>query len=73
MMLDVDFAQLRQGFARYLPIGGIVGGIVLAEIVLVAITVAHTGAAAHNALPQASTPGMSNVESIGAVLYTDYV
>jgi NADH-quinone oxidoreductase subunit J len=73
MMLDVDFAQLRQGFARYLPIGGIVGAVVLAEIVLVAIAVAHTGAAAHNALPQASTPGMSNVESIGAVLYTDYV
>jgi NADH-quinone oxidoreductase subunit J len=26
MMLDVDFTELRQGFARYLPIGGIVGG-----------------------------------------------
>ncbi len=72
MMLDVDFAQLRQGFARYLPIGGLVGGILLAEIVLVAITVAHNGAAAHNALPQSSAPGLSNVESIGQVLYTDY-
>jgi NADH-quinone oxidoreductase subunit J len=26
MMLDVDFAELRQGFAQYLPIGGLVGG-----------------------------------------------
>src|SRR5579863_3727449 len=32
MMLDVDFAQFRQGFARYLPIGGVVAGVLLVEI-----------------------------------------
>src|SRR6516165_3324924 len=32
MMLDVDFAQLRQGFAQYLPIGGIIAGILAAEM-----------------------------------------
>src|SRR5215470_15717102 len=35
MMLDVDFAELRQGFLQYLPIGGLVGIIVLAELLLV--------------------------------------
>src|SRR5919205_1171755 len=35
MMLDIDFAQLRQGFLQYLPIGGLVGAIVLAELLLV--------------------------------------
>src|SRR3974377_996765 len=35
MMLDIDFAQLRGGFVRYLPIGALVGFILLAELVLV--------------------------------------
>src|SRR5690349_22530150 len=35
MMLDVDFAELKQGFLRYLPIGALVGGIVLLELVFV--------------------------------------
>ena len=33
MMLDVDFAELKQGFLRYLPIGATIGGIVLVELV----------------------------------------
>src|SRR6266498_3404468 len=36
MMLDVDFAELRQGFLSYLPIGALVGVIFLAELLLVA-------------------------------------
>ena len=35
MMLDVDFAQLRQGLMQYLPIGAFLGGILLIELVLV--------------------------------------
>src|SRR4051812_35832716 len=35
MMLDVDFAALRQGFARYLPIGGVVAGIITVELIIV--------------------------------------
>src|ERR1700716_3191990 len=35
MMLDVDFVELRQGFLNYLPVGGLVGLIVLVELVLV--------------------------------------
>src|SRR5918996_2800971 len=35
MMLDVDFAALRQGFLQYLPIGALVGLILLVELVLV--------------------------------------
>ncbi len=73
MMLDVDFAQFRQGFAKYLPIGGVVALVLLVEMVLVAVSVAQTGAAAKNAMPMASTPGWTNTESIGRVLYTDYV
>src|SRR5213592_1734351 len=35
MMLDVDFAELRQGFLQYMPIGVLIGAIVLAELLLV--------------------------------------
>src|SRR5262245_53126178 len=38
MMLDVDFAQLRQGFMQYLPIGAFLGGILLIELVLVLVS-----------------------------------
>ena len=72
MMLDVDFAALRQGFARYLPLGGAVAGVLTIEMVLVAITVATRGAAAANTAPATPTD-VTNAEAIGRVLYTDYV
>src|SRR3954453_8376671 len=48
MMLDVDFAQLRQGFAQYLPIGGLIALALAAEMVFVSVTVATHGAARLN-------------------------
>ena len=71
MMLDVDFASLKEGFARYLPLGGLVAGIAAVEMVIVAI--AYEGAAGKNKAPMASAAGISNAETIGRVLYTNYV
>ena len=75
MMLDVDFASLRQGFARYMPIGLLIAAFLAAEMVLVASTVASQGAAKHSPGPVASGAGspLSNAEAIGRVLYTDYI
>ena len=73
MMLDVDFTQLREGFARYLPIGMAVGGVLAVEMVMVAVTVAANGAAGKNAAPAAPVADLPNAEAIGRVLYTDYV
>jgi NADH-quinone oxidoreductase subunit J len=71
MMLDVDFVRLRSGFAVYLPLGGVVAAFLLGEMVLVATAVADRGAAS---LPRpAAAAGVSNVETIGLVLYTDYI
>ncbi len=72
MMLDVDFAALRQGFARYMPLGGLVAAILLVEMIVVSTSVATQGAARLNDSPLAPTD-ISNAESIGRVLYTDYV
>ena len=35
MMLDVDFAELREGFMQYLPVGLVIGGIFVFELLLV--------------------------------------
>jgi NADH-quinone oxidoreductase subunit J len=72
MMLDVDFAELKQGALQYLPIGLLIGGIFLAELVLV------VGAwAIGPGVPQAITApiptNIPNTEALGLVLYTKYV
>jgi NADH-quinone oxidoreductase subunit J len=71
MMLDVDFAELRQGFLQNLPIGVLVGLIFLVEILLVvgAWTLAPGGIKPVNAIPK----NISNTEALGRVLYTDYI
>ena len=77
MMLDVDFAALRQGFARYMPLGGLVAGALAIEMVVVSTTVATQGAARLNEAPMASganpAAGVTNAEAIGRVLYTQYI
>jgi NADH-quinone oxidoreductase subunit J len=73
MMLDVDFAALRQGFARYLPLGLAIAGILTFEMILVSWSIAEHGAAMASTGPAVRTAGVSNAEAIGRVLYTDYV
>ena len=73
MMLDVDFVRLREGYARYLPLAAIVAGVLLAEMIMIALVTVNGGAAADSVGPAVATPEMSNVEAIGRVLYTDYV
>ena len=75
MMLDVDFAALRQGFAQYLPIGGMIAVALAAEMIFVSYTVAEEGAAKLNPAPAANglDASVTNAEAIGRVLYTDYI
>jgi NADH-quinone oxidoreductase subunit J len=72
MMLDVDFAELKAGFIKNAPIGALVGGVVLAELVALFAFKGFTsapGAAAAVAI----TNDISNTEALGRVLYTKYV
>ena len=72
MMLDVDFAELRAGFIKNAPVGLLVGGVVLAE--LVALVLAR--GVAPEALGVAASPipqDMTNTEALGHILYTKYV
>ena len=73
MMLDVDFAELRQGFLQYLPIGAIIGLIFLVEIVLVVSSWAISPEALRVPLGAAAPiEAITNTEAIGRVLYTRY-
>jgi NADH-quinone oxidoreductase subunit J len=72
MMLDVDFAELRQGFLQYLPIGALVGLILLVELILVLGGVLVSPRIA-TAAPTPPPDQVSNVAAIGELLYTRYV
>lgn len=72
MMLDVDFAELRAGFIKNAPVGLLVGGVVLAELVLLlgARVVAPAPASSiASPIPQ----GVTNTEALGQILYTKYI
>src|ERR1700730_1825623 len=74
MMLDVDFAELRQGFLSYLPVGIVIGIVFLVELLLV---VAVWAIGTH--VPRLVTPpippvdALTKTEALGRVLYTRYI
>jgi NADH-quinone oxidoreductase subunit J len=72
MMLDVDFAELREGFSDYLPIGLVIGGVFMVELLLVGASwVINPGTA--KAITAAIPTNVTNTEALGLVLYTRYI
>lgn len=71
MMLDINLDQLREGFARYLPVGAIVGFIILAQMAIV-LGPEQFGID-RVADPVKHGPDYSNTKELGSVLYTEYV
>ena len=72
MMLDVDFAELRQGFLSYLPVGGLVGVVVLMELLLV-VGAWVIGPGLPQSIASPIPGNLTNTEALGRVLYTQYV
>lgn len=73
MMLDVDFAELRQGFLQFLPVGTLVAAVFLIELLLVVGTRFASGSFAGTAPRPVGADGAENIAVLGRVLYTDYV
>ena len=71
MMLDVDFAELKAGTIKNAPIGLVVGGVVLAELVLLFLARGFGGAASVAANAGAAA-GLSNTQALGQLIYTKY-
>ena len=72
MMLDINFAELRSGFQRYLPVGLAVGVVLFVEI---AAVVAGWRLAPESAALRFApvTPHLNNTTQLGMLLYTDYI
>jgi NADH-quinone oxidoreductase subunit J len=72
MMLDVDFGAMRKGILQYMPVGALIGIIMLVELLLV---VGSVVLAPH--VPSASSvpiiDGISNTRALGDAIYTRYV
>ena len=72
MMLDIDFARLREGFQRYAPVGALIGLVLLVQLVMVMIS--WRAAPGAMALRLNETPAdVANAEALGRILYTDYI
>ena len=73
MMLDVDFAELKQGVLQYLPVGLLVGLIFLAELLMVAGTwVFAPGALKSGSAPMPDLAATPNTLALGELIYTRY-
>jgi NADH-quinone oxidoreductase subunit J len=68
MMLDINLTRLREGFAEYLPIGGVVAVLMIVEM---AVVLSSKALARPNPPPHGAN--YSNTREIGMLLYTDYV
>jgi NADH-quinone oxidoreductase subunit J len=72
MMLEVDFGQMRQGLLQYMPIGALVGLVLLLELFLVAGSfVVSPEVVGNTVVPIDGT--VENTRALGQVLYTRYV
>jgi NADH-quinone oxidoreductase subunit J len=74
MMLDVDFTALRRGVLSYLPVGALIGAVLLVELLIIvgAWAVGPDVAKAITA-PIPPPAQVSNTQALGLVLYTNYI
>ena len=72
MMLDIDFAELRGGFQKYLPIGAAVGVVLLVELAF-ALGVWQIAPESGGAALRPDAGDVSNTAALGRLIYTDYI
>jgi NADH-quinone oxidoreductase subunit J len=70
MMLDINFADLRHGMMKHLPVGGLVGMALLAELTCLYVSWQPDPARAASPTPDAAV--VTNTHALGQVLYTQY-
>jgi len=73
MMLNVNFSELREGFLKYLPLGGAVALTILAELIFVFRMALNSGDKLVTSAQKIPNPEeISNTKAVGSVLYTYY-
>lgn len=74
MMLDIDYSELRKGFQKYLKMGGLIGVVLLTELILVGMGWGLTDPVVTD--PATAIPAledMTNTEALGSLIYTKYI
>ena len=72
MMLDIDFAEMRAGFVRYLPVGALLAVVLAAELIF-ALGAWQAGSVQLALRVAPVDPSISNTQAIGELLYTRYI
>ena len=72
MMLDINFIKLREGFMQYLPIGSLLGLVLLAELIMIFLSKKFTSPVLVNYSNSPIVSKIGNTKDIGTVLYTEY-
>jgi NADH-quinone oxidoreductase subunit J len=74
MMLDINFVRLREGFLQYLPVGVLVGLILLIELIFIVTTQVNVpDVLAISAAPTPAISDVTNTDALGRLIYTHYV
>ncbi len=71
MMLDIDVERMQGGYTRYLPLGLIIAGLMVVELMQIIWWRSSADIASGGFV--ATPEGYSNTEALGAVLYTEHV
>jgi len=72
MMLDVSIVEVRDGFLHYLPLGAVIGFILVMELGVVAGGWTFTPDVEKNFAEQLISNSVTNTEAIGNIIYTQY-
>ena len=75
MMLDINFAELRQGFLRYVPIGGLIGLVLLAELLIIlgGWTLSPSAQTTEAVAVTPAIADVANTHALGRLIYTHYI
>lgn len=72
MMLDVDFAELKAEMARYLPLGLLIGLVILMQLTMAFGAWEYSEGVADRVMATAPE-GMTNTAALGLILYDEYI
>ncbi len=74
MMLDINFVRMREGFIRYMPVGALIGLVLLVELIAVATGLVPIGGVKGPVAESiAAQSGVTNTEMLGRLIYTKYI
>lgn len=73
MTIDIDFAELKTGFAKYAPLGLFIGAVLALEMIFAIKGGLFSGMRSLQDTAAMSGAEVSNIEQIGAIMFTQYM